>query len=597
MIQRLLASNLEYYITTFFILQAFFEIIFKNIIFIFHGIDRQARVWYNIIISWPQIAAILHGGEDMPSKIPDDFWDISALIPKKKITPPPSKKSVEAVDVTVSAANRGENREYSQDDTVIHRVITPTRSSSSENDFESCERYEPAESLLHAVTLKKWKCSYHFYDEFLQDAIRYHDTVGTEAPYVGFFSYVPQYNQLSADQLSYYLWWRECCRRGEFIKTEHSYLLLYIFELINLGTRVDVRQSQRMLVELWKHYHEVCPAIIGNLLRWICDFSLIHRLPPPENADATFLRNEAVLKEFYIAMPSDDMRACARSLLQYCTSYDYRTSKFAKGENLALYREHVLGALTYVLQAFKGEAGLLQKFSGGDSHMTRNAFEGALCCSAQKYCIEIDYCSFSRTNELRYLIGDVVKYAENKIRAHIGVKSRLSVYSVTQELRAVIDEYFSFALKPRSAHVKKEEKHAYDVLYELPKKQFSLADAKRIEQESWQTTHDLVSAFEENADIIAMEEEHNDSHEAPLDDENKEALLDLGVALGPWLSFARAVLAGDRDAQQREAAHHGKMCDWIVDEINAIASDVIGDILIDGDGEEYTVIEDYREML
>ena len=55
-IRRLLASNLEYYTTTFFILQALFEIILKNINFILHRIDREMGIWYNIIISWQRNA-------------------------------------------------------------------------------------------------------------------------------------------------------------------------------------------------------------------------------------------------------------------------------------------------------------------------------------------------------------------------------------------------------------------------------------------------------------------------------------------------------------------------------------------------------------
>ena len=316
-------------------------------------------------------------------------------------------------------------------------------------------------------------------------------------------------------------------------------------------------------------------------------------MPPPPNANAELVKNEAVLKEFYIAMPSDDMRACARSLLQYCTSYDYRTSKFANGDNLALYREHMIGALVYTLQNFRGKAGLLRDFSGGDSRMIRDAYEGALCCAEQKYRIELEYCSFSRTNELRYLIGDILKYSENKLRAHIGVKSKLSVYSVTQELREVIDAYFALALKPIARHHKKQEVHEYDTLYELPKKQFSLDDAKRIESESWQTTNELVSAF--------ADEEEN-LFEAPVPPTPAEPIVtyaepqgdgELCEALGEWLSFARAVLAGDVQAQEVECARHGKMRDWVIDEINRIAADVIGDILIEDD----TVIEDYRDML
>ena len=201
--------------------------------------------------------------DEKHKQIPDDFWDLSALMPKQKKASP-HQKSVETVEVAVGGAKSGEVSSYSPEDTVIHRVISPTRSTSEAQSFLTTETYMCTGSLIHTVTLKKWKCHYQFYDEFVRDALRYHAVKGTEVPYVPYFSYVPQYNQLSRAQKAFYLWWRENCRQGEFLKTTYSYLLLYIFELINLGDLVDVRESQRMLTELWKHYHEEFPAMIGK---------------------------------------------------------------------------------------------------------------------------------------------------------------------------------------------------------------------------------------------------------------------------------------------------------------------------------------------
>ena len=256
----------------------------------------------------------------------------------------------------------------------------------------------------------------------------------------------------------------------------------------------------------------------------------------------------------------------------------------------------MLGVLVYALQHFHGESGFLRDFSGGDSRMVRNAFEGALCCSEQKYCMEIEYCSFSRTNELRYLIGDVLKYAENKLRAYLGIKSRLSVYSVTQELREVIDRYFAMALTaPSIPRAKKEAPQAYDVLYDLPKKQFSLADAKKIEQESWQTTNELIAAFEDEEVAECVPLPQND--EPLVTEEVCVSENDFCTALGEFLPFARAVADGDGIKQSSEAERLGKMPDWMVDEINRIAVEIMGDILIEDDGSGYVVIDDYRDMI
>ena len=534
----------------------------------------------------------------------DDFWDLSDA--KKRTKEYPSHvKSTDTVPVDVSPLHKTENNaSYDHSDTVIHRTITPSKPSTDTNAFVSCEEYACQESLLHHVCLKKWRTTYHFYDEFLKDAIRYHTLEGKEAPFCAYFSYVPQYNQLSSSQLSYYLWWREQCRKGKFEQTDYSYILLYVYELINLGTRISVLDTQHMLTELWIHYHDVYPMIAGKLSRWICDFSLLHRLPPPTNANRDLIRSESVLKEFYIAMPMDNVEVCVRSLLKFCTSYDYTSSKFATGENLPLYHEHISGVLAYILTHFKGENGFLQDFSGGDSLMVREAFEGALCCSELKYRIEISYCSFSRTNELRYLIGDVIKYAENKLRAYLGIKSKLSVYSVTTDLREVIDRYFEEALSARPPRGKKASTEAYEALYDLPKKSFSLADARKIEEASWETTNTLISAFE------AVEEESVLSDTiSPSAFENREGSLSVNVdldtgngtsltdVLGALLPFARAVRDQDESAQAQEIQRLGKMKDYLVDEINQISIDFMGDILIDQNDDGYFVPPDYMDYL
>ena len=41
----------------------------------------------------------------------------------------------------------------------------------------------------------------------------------------------------------------------------------------------------------------------------------------------------------------------------------------------------------------------------------------------------------------------------------------------------------------------------------------------------------------------------------------------------------------------------GKMLDAVADEINGIAADVFGDVILEEDGSAYAIIEDYKEEL
>ena len=264
--------------------------------------------------------------------------------------------------------------------TILKEKSTPKK----EGEFSVVDEYEPKNSLLHRVVIKRQKTLYPYYQGFLRDALRLRDTEGKECPKVSYFSYVPQYDQLSEEQLRFYLYFRSEARKGNFLSVDYSYLLLYIYELLNLGERQDTQEAQGMLMRLWNAYSEAHPALEGKLADWICDFSLVHRLPPPEEGGTRLLRKVRALKEFYIAMPDGDREGCARSLLRFCTSYDYRGSKFATEENLPLFEKYVFGSVLQAVSYFSEGDRLLGALSFEDSTLARDAYAGALTVSEEK---------------------------------------------------------------------------------------------------------------------------------------------------------------------------------------------------------------------
>ncbi len=556
-------------------------------------------------------------GKEEKSRILDDFWNISDLLPQKRQSFGYAR-STDAVDIFADDSNKTKKKKNAESSsTVIKRYIPPNSDGklTSASSFSSESTYTVEHSLIHRVKLKKWSCRYHYYHEFYSDALRYMNVRGEACEYKSFFSYVPQYNQLDPEQLSYYFWFRENAKQEIFIKTDYSYVLLYIYELINLGAVLDVRVSQRLLTSLWNEYHDSYPALKGKLADWICDFSLIHKLSPPENAGSKMVAAVQAMKEFYIAMPDDNMGKCTSSLMKYCSSYDYRTSKFATKENLPLFEKHVFEAMLRAVLYYSSDGNILSGISFRDSMLVRDAYAGALCVAKEKYRLEVEYCSFSRSGELRFLVGDIVKYAENKLRQHLGIKSRITVYSLPTELKNILDEYFTVALPRRAASKPRIEKKEYDVLYDAPVKPLSLTDAAKIEAESWSTTKELVEAFEETAftedltevksnfDGKVAENDKNHSmaslpvmkHEAEESNETN----DLRSALGIYLETVIRILSGDSEALLQRAKELGKMPDALADEINEIGFEIIGDALLEesdeGEG-TYHLIEDYREL-
>ena len=71
-----------------------------------------------------------------------------------------------------------------------------------------------------------------------------------------------------------------------------------MYELLNLGDRIDTLKAQHMLTEIWKAYHADFPVLGSKLGIWICDYSILHHLPPPANANSELLKSVYSLKEF-----------------------------------------------------------------------------------------------------------------------------------------------------------------------------------------------------------------------------------------------------------------------------------------------------------
>lgn len=533
--------------------------------------------------------------EDKKENELDAFWDLSYLIPKQNHTPRQTQR-IKTADISFSHPKTADTSESS---TVIKRYIDPLHKEHKllkKESFDRTETYVPNSSLLHSVTLKKRKSAYELYTDFFESAIRYQDYAATEAPYVSYYSYVPQYDQLSEDQLKYYLWWRQCFKNNVLIKVDISYVILYIYELINLGDAADLVVSRDMLVKMWNVYYKVFPSLSGKLAIWICDFCLLHRLDVPADIKSEVTAYVPSLKEFYINIPIGDLESCARSLLKYGTEYDYHISKFATDKNIYMFDKHIFGAILTAVKFFSRDGVVLSELTSEDSKLIRNAFEGALCISKWRYEIEVKYCSFSRSNELRFIMGDIVKYAENKIRGFLGIKSRLSVYSIGGHLQKALDTYFdeAFALE-RPVIVKKEEKHEYDALYDVPQKPLSLENARKIENDSWSTTNDLVSAFEEEEKDIKFDIEPVSY--SITNTEHIKTNAELSDSLGRYLAFTLAVKAKDREKILKLSNELDMLPDAVVDTVNEIAVDIIGDIIIEDHGEGFEIVECYDNLI
>ena len=568
----------------------------------------------------------------------DDFWDISSLMPKsrQRQTGMRAPGATDAVEIEVDTPAVQQDNAIPADDSPLNNTIP--HQTCVQAAVAPVDDYCPEHPLIHRVRVYNIPCEYNYYEQFLRHAERVCALRGNPCQPVPFFSYVPEYSQLTKPQLDWYLWWREQVWHGEYPAVDYSYIMLYVNEIINTGGHTNPEWGQKQLCEIWSAYHKIYPRLNWLMAEWICDFSLIWHLPAP-CMPHEFV-SSGIMKEFYMVGDNDGKSSISGlDLITYCSNYNYKSSKFASGDAKELYDKHIPAALDEAVKPFYSPDGKLELGTRmSDCHRTRVAYTGALCTYKCRKKLVVDYYCFSHTYEMRMIVTDIIKYAENRLRAYIGIKSRLGVKRLLPGMKESIDAYFDRELPLRKRSVT-QPLPDYERLYDVPKTKISAEAAERIERESWLTTERLLEAFggtEDDGDISSLTAPNNDCHktvygisaeeipeqatEATPDKTVETSVAQLAVssfgaegysvsspqvdsagglkaALGEYMEFVRFVDSSNTAAQHEFARHHGEMEDLIFDKINEIAVDYFGDVILYESDNGPAVVDEYRKEL
>lgn len=512
----------------------------------------------------------------------DSFWDIEKLIPQKKtstLSPFSTKEKTVTVKIDgesdISTSQRKLN--FNEKSNI---AIKPKRV------------YFPGGSLIKKVSVIHSPDKFDFHANFKKACELYFDFVGNECPFAPFYSYMPQYTQLTQPQKNYYFYWRTMLRRGQYIKTDYSYFYLYVYEILNLPELISPPEGLTLLVNAWKAYRKELPNIDANMALWVQDYCLVYGLSAPIEEISDFIYeviSVSRFKEFYFSSYERFGAHGVAALLGYLSDYDWRKGKYAGGDNKEVYTRHLLGAMGMFMKHF-----LSYNFHAieGGNILTRNdnAFRMALLTGAVKYKLEVEYRQVAEEPEARALVTSALKYTENKLRALLGVKSRLSVKELPLQYSVVIDRYFEELF----AKVNKERRMAsrpeYEKLYEAESEELSSVGADEIERASWETTARLVVEDEEDTVEPSIIEPRNEGAVSDtLSEDFSYGLTDMEI---DFIGFA---YDGQYEKMRAITKELSTFADVIADKINEAFATNFGDVILENLGEGYTIIPDYRE--
>lgn len=541
-----------------------------------------------------------NNGNDTSSEA-DDFWDIDKLVPKKStvMSPFSSGRGSALYEVTEPSDTPTEKSVEKSE-----RKLTFSDHASEIKDVALDESYVPTvNKFIKKVTVKSSNDKYDFYGNFRKAALIYHDYKTDKCDYVPFFSYMPQYSQLNPAQKNYYFYWRSEIRRGHFPKTDYSYLYLYVYEILNLPDKIPAEEGIKILAALWREYRVDLPKIGANFSVWIQDYCLIHRLPCPTEELKDFLHEviaASAFKEFYLSDIAEADGESIGATIAFLSDYDWRKGKFIEEADTELYKKHMYTAMRSLLLRLDSR-GELCSASGETQILSRNAFPNSLCTHSVKCRLEIEYISLEGADGLRCAITAAVRYTENKIRAMMGVKSRLAVKDLPDRYKEVIDAYFNLVQNADERIRAKEKIPEYERLYDAPSEKLSFAGADEIERASWATTQRLVVEEDTSDESDGFESESRG--DAPSADLPSETASDSN-SNGSYSSGDTYGLS-DADVEFLSSVYNGAeiigldeiSMDSAAERINEAFSEQIGDVVLYHDGEKYMIYDDYTEEI
>ena len=526
----------------------------------------------------------------------DAFWDIEDLIPKrpKKTSFEHEFSDVEATEIVLDVPNPSGD------------VKIPPRAAASKKTSANVLFEYDGSALISHVKIFAWPTVFEFYAKFCKDAARYFSLTHEPCEYVYFFSYMPQYEQMTVSQMSYYLYWRDEVRKGNYLKTDINYLFLYIYEIINLSDRIPPSEGAKILSRLWKVYREEFRYLDKYLGEWLCDYCLIHHVAPDWDALETFageIAGKVSLPEFYLKNGEISWQ-----LIEAISSYDYKKSKYYEAHKKE-YDFHIPMALSRAVNRVIMKNP--EDFGISSVNTSRDSYAGAIVSHHSKFKLEITRYALRKTStngeeDLKHIFANLIKLAENQLRSAFGIKSRLSPIVSNADLKQEILSYFEEHLPAKTTKSKKREteEEAYMQLYEP--KQKGLADISRaldIEKQAWETA-DLLSVEEEPEEIFTVRQELFEEPPILPDTVNEVTVPNLPeVDPDEEFGFVTSALSGVqinalKAALKKNFSEYcrsiGVMEENMRGEINEISMEYIGDMIIDGD---FTILEDYEEEI
>lgn len=429
-----------------------------------------------------------------------------------------------------------------------------------------------------------------------------------------FQRFYPTYRSMNTSELRGYFTWRSKVRNGKIEKTSLSFAFLYVYELLNLIGCENEFEGYNKLTEFFDVYGSIDGKILSYRKSWVNDFVIYYNLPP-----SLYVSGESDGEEYQNAMlilANTDNKTESEifDALAVFSGYNIKESPF--------YRENSEDVTAVAVKVYKKlcdyykkhrKQSFIEKLFGKEYKSGYFMFNAAVFYEKEKH-PDTEYvvnpllkfiCKNGSWYQERTFnikgknteIRDILKNVDCLMREKYNFKHKLTMAESTKIILSFINESIEERLKEN----KEKEKKVINI--DLSKLQsirdISLVTASKliVEEETEteaeiasdaiefipETNKETVKAFEPAAETteVINEKENEPINETELD--NTE--------------FAFVLKLLNNENYKEFLKSRGIMLSIIIDSVNEKLYEIFGDTVIEFDGLDANIIEDYLEEL
>ena len=447
--------------------------------------------------------------------------------------------------------------------------------------------------------------------EFVLEAGDLVNRVEAECKPAHFYHYLPHYRLMGYAQQHWYFYWRSQVRAQNYLSVGDTCLFLHVFELINGVGCASEADGLDQLLRLWHAYQSNSTAVRHLLWRWIEDYVLAHDLCSLEelySGHAVAMRqapftNEMI--EYYAGLPLNQMPFQMINQLGNAGLLELRVFQLGYGPYLEWFVPIALSLVNDQIRG-KGTKGIFQRYGPRTTmENVRYVFTGALYGGPRLDVTVLPARPYLHsTSKINKIMKGVAKHTENQLRKMIPVPGRVGGYDLEAGHKALIEEMVKEQFPRVQAAIAAGQIDASTIpqLIAVPRASIRL-DLAQIDMhgaDADQIREMLLDGIDLEAGGIEFVQTAVDAPPELVEAED--------VADGtPWEQFARqlsepqwtlliALAEGKVTSKLFSDLTRGTkvMPDELMDQLNDLAIDTVGDALFDSGQSPYHLYDEYQ---